>query len=181
MRSPLGIVAAVLALCVAAVYGWWFYPRAAGETPEQLAAAALQAPTAAERERAAVKLSQLGKPARAELVRVLGESHDAATRVACLRGLAEQWDYRSLPQMLDLLDDPSAAVRVQAGEAVQNLLRVNYEFSKVAGTADDGERAVVIERLRERWKEFQRSGTGRAFARQQMGEDLETTGDAGSK
>jgi hypothetical protein len=181
MRSPLVITAGILALGVAAFYGWWFYPRDRAESPEELAAAALHADTAVEREKAAVKLSQFGKPARVELVRVLRESRDAEVRVACIRGLAEQWDYRSVPLLFDTLDDPSPAVRTQAGEAVQNLLRVNYEFSKVCGDHQQAERAAAIDRLRARWAQFQRSGTARAFVRQQQGEDLEPVREAGAK
>jgi hypothetical protein len=168
MLKPLGILAAVLAIAVAGVYGWRLLSAERPLTPETLAQAALQAASAEERELAAVQLLQFGKPAREHIVRVFTESKEPEVRAACLLGLADQWAYRQMPLMLDALEDESALVRAQAGEAVQLLLKVDYGFN----AADPPERRQkVLKQLRERWKEFPESKVRMAFIRQQEGDD----------
>jgi HEAT repeat protein len=137
-------------------------------TPDELAQAALEADAPEDRELAAVTLSQLGKPAREQLLRVLGESPQPEVRAACIRGLAEQWYYGCVPLLLDTLEDDSHLVREQAGEAVQHLLRADYGYRADAPLA---ERRAVAKRLREWWQRFQRSEMLMEFARQQQGDD----------
>jgi hypothetical protein len=125
-----------------------------------------------DRQYAAVKLVELGKPARQQVLRVLDLSKQPEVRVACIQGLTEQWDYRSMPLLLDLMNDPSAAVRLQAGEAVQYLLRTDCQFSQVNGDNQQAERQPVIKRLRSDWEKFKSAGLTRAFIREKLGEDL---------
>jgi hypothetical protein len=165
MRGQPQIVAGLLALAGLGFGGC----RQRVQTPEELAQAALEADTPEDRELAAVTLSQLGKPAREQLLRVLGESPQPEVRAVCIRGLGEQWYYGCVPLLLDTLDDDSLLVREQAGEAVQHLLRADYGYRAAAPLA---ERRDVTRRLRAWWEKFQRSQMLMEFARQQQGEDL---------
>ena len=169
-------VLAVLFLAVLFVYGyrWLFPPVPRAKSADELAAAALGDGTVKDRQYAAVKLSELGKPARRQLLHVLDQSQQAEVRVACIQSLAQQWDYRSMSLLLDLMNDPSAAVRLQAGEAVQSLLRRDCQFSKVNGDNQQAERQAVIQRLRSEWEKFKRPGELTwLFIREKLGgEDL---------
>jgi hypothetical protein len=171
MSRPLAILVGLLAIAVAGVYGWGLLFPDRPPTADELAQAALQADSAEKRELAAVELSQSGKPAREQIVRVLTESKEPVVRAACLRGLADQWAYRQMSLLLDALDDESPLVRAQAGEAVQLLLKVdnvNYRFD---ANAPPVERQKMVKRLRERWKEFPESKVRMAFIREQEGDD----------
>ncbi len=193
-------VLAVLSLVVILFYGYrWLFPRVPqAKSADELAVAALGDGTVKERQYAAVKLSELGKPARQQILRVLDQSQEAEVRVACIQSLTEQWDYRSMPRLFDLMDDPSPAVRQRADEAVQCLLRdcvvsraqgdyqraerqrlisAGYSTplptpSKVLGN-QRSERQAVIEHARSEWERFKQSGLGRTFIREKLGgEDL---------
>lgn len=122
---------------------------------EQLARQALEAPTSDEQEVAAVRLAELGKPAKEHLRRVLSESRCAEVRGACIRGLAVQWDYDSMPAFLDALDDESELVRSRAGAAVERMMSsADYGYR-----SDDPpeKRADAVKRFREHWEEFRDS------------------------
>jgi len=142
------------------------------KSADEWAAAALGDGAVKDRQYAAVKLAELGKLARPQILRVLDQSQQAEIRVVCIRGLTQQWDYRSMPLFLDLMDDPAAAVRLQAAEAVQNLIRRDCQFSKVNGDLQQAERQAVIKRLRADWERFKQPGLTRAFIREKLGEDL---------
>jgi hypothetical protein len=168
MLKVLGILAGVLAIAVAGVYGWRFLFAERPTTPAGLAQAALHAGSAEERELAAVELTQLGKPAREYIVQVLAESKQPEVRAACIRGLADQWAYRQMGMLLDALEDESSLVRAQAGDAVQLLLKVEYRFN---ANAPPEQRQEMVKKFRERWKEFPNSKVRMAYIRQQEGED----------
>ena len=123
-------------------------------SPEQLARQALEAPSSDEQEVAAVQLAQLGRPAREHLQRVLSQSQSPQVRAACIRGLAVQWDYDSMPAMLDALDDESQWVRGRAVEAVERMMSRNFNYQ-----SDDpaDKRAAAAFRIREHWEEFRDS------------------------
>lgn len=167
MPKLLGIVAVLLGLAVVGVWGWRWLSSPRAVSPQELAQAALTTGTSQERENAAVRLSQFGRPARDHLLQVLGESKQPEVRAACILGLHQQWDYRSMSLLLGLMDDESPLVRAQAGATVQNMLRVDYGFH-----ADDPprKRHEVVKRLRAWWETFQKSRRSQAFMRQQMGE-----------
>jgi len=169
MLRSLGIVAGILALAVCGYYGWRFLSRPRIESPDELAQAALGAGTAEERETAAVGLSQLGRPAREQLLRVLAESQQPEVKVACIRGLAEQGAYRNMAVLLSALEDDSPLVRAQAGAAVEMMFKREYGFH-----ANDPpeQRREAVKRLRQRWREFQNSKIAMAYAREQEGDDF---------
>ncbi len=169
-------VLAGLFLLVIFVYGyrWLFPPVARAKSADELAAAALGDGSVKDRQYAAVKLGELRKPARQQLLQVLDQSQQPEVRVACIQSLTEQWDYRSMPRLMDLMNDPSAAVRLQAGEAVQSLLRMDCHFNKVNGDNQQAERQAVIKRLQSEWEKFKRPGElSWLFIREKLGgEDL---------
>ena len=168
MLRPLGIVTVLLGLAVVGVWGWQWLSRPRAVSPEELAQAALTADTPRERENAAVRLSQLGRPARDQLLQVLGQSKQPEVRVACIRGLHQQWDYRSVSLLLGMMDDESPLVRAQAGATIQDLLRFDFGFR-----ANDPpqKRQEAIKQFRAWWETFQKSRRSQAFMRQQMGEE----------
>ncbi len=168
MARYLKIVVGVLLPVVAGYYAWRLFSHPGTESPEKLARAALEAPTPLERETAAVRLAQLGKAAREHLARTLAQSKQPAVRVACVRGLGQQWSYGNMPALLDALDDESPAVRAQAGIVVERLLMVHRGFH-----ADDAKekRDEVSRELRDYWEEFQQSPSLMAVAGQQVKEE----------
>jgi len=197
-NKSLWVVFAVLFLVVTLVYGYRYLCSPRAKSADEWAAAALGDSPVKERQYAAVKLAELGKPARQQLLQVLAQSQQAEVRVACIESLTEQWDYRSMPQLFDLMDDPSPEVRQQAAAAVQCLLRdcvignvndekqqaeqrrlaaAGYSFpmslpSKVHGVTR-AERQAVIQHARSEWERFKQSGLGRTFIREKLGgEDL---------
>ena len=166
-------VFAVLSLAVLLVYGYRFLFRGpAVRSADEWAALALGGGTAKERQYAAVKLAEFGKPARQQILRVLDQSKHTEVRVACIQGLLQQWDYHSMPLLFELMNDPSAAVRQQAGQAVQYMAQVDRHFNKVNGDNQQAERQAVIKRLRADWEEFKGTGIGRTVIYERLGEQL---------
>jgi hypothetical protein len=132
---PLHVVAAVLAVLVAAFYGWrLLWSRWGDSSPETLAGRALTAESAVERQQAAVDLASAGQPALAHLRRVLGESDDPDVRAACVQGLGDLRDYESAEVLIDLLGDRQLLVRARAEKAISRLLRRDVRFP-VEGSA----------------------------------------------
>lgn len=124
------------------------------KSAEQLAQESLEAPTPDEQEVAAVRLAELGRPAREHLQRVLSESQSPQVRAACIRALYAQWDYDSMPVFLDALDDESELVRARAGAAVERMMSVDFDYHH-----DDPpeKREAAVKRLREHWEQFRKS------------------------
>lgn len=150
--------------------GCLFHPRT--PTADDWAAAALGNGTASEREFAAVKLAQCGKPARKQLLRVLEQSKQPEVCVACIHGLVAMWDYRSMPQLIERMNDSSASIRLQAGIAVDCLLKRDYRLCDINGNHQETERKALIARAQADWNNFKHSSLGRAYIREKVGEDL---------
>ena len=133
-------------------------------SPDELAQQALKAASPDEQELAAVALAQLAnddelKPqfrekAKQHLRTVLAESPAAPVRAACIQGLASQWDYESMPALLDALDDESSVVRSRAGVAVERMMSVDFGFRH-----DDppAMRQDTAKRLRGHWETWRES------------------------
>lgn len=121
-----------------AILAWRVFSGGHLPSPEQLARQALEAPDAQDRETAAVRLAELAnrnevdrswrQEAKQQLRRVLAKSPSPPVRAACILGLASQWDYQSMPALLEALDDRSALVRGRAAMAVRRLLSVNFGY-----------------------------------------------------
>jgi len=156
MQRNLFIVLGVLLALAAVVHGWGLFRR--GErlaSPDELAEQALHAESPQKQEIAAFELAQLGKEAKQQLRRVLGESSLPQVRAECIRGLAAQWDFDSMETFLDALDDQSPLVRGRASAAVQRMMSVNVDFPH---KAPPEEREPVVKHLRQRWQSMQDSG-----------------------
>ena len=160
-------IAVAVGICVLAYLGWRWASRPRPVSQETAAEAALRAATPEERELAAVRLTQFGKPAVAELVRVLQASPQPEVRAACIRGLAEQWSYRNMPALLDALEDESALVRAQAAQGVCRLMRITNDLR---WDEPAPQRAEAVKGLRAEWRRFREMPLGAAFIRQQEGE-----------
>jgi hypothetical protein len=146
---------------------WQILPAERRPSPDQLARQALEAATPAEQEVAAVRLAELGTDAKDHLRQVLTESQSAAVRAACIRGLAAQWDYDTMPMLLDALEDPSPLVRGRAGVAVQRLLGADFGFR-----CDDPpeKRGMVVKRLRQEWERVKDTPAMQQWQRRQQSE-----------
>lgn len=163
-------VLAVLLLAVAVVYGYrWLSRGEAKKNPVELAAKALADVPPQQRQIAAVKLVECGPPAREEIRRVLRESKQPEVRAACIQGMNEQYDYQSMRTLLDLLDDPSPAVRLQAGEAVQHMLLRDFGFREVNGEGQEAQRQALVAQMRAEWDAFKKRKLYQAFIREKMG------------
>jgi hypothetical protein len=170
-RRQYAILACALAMLLM-VLGWQFLGGQRPPSTEDLVATALGDGTVKQRQYAAVKLGERGKSARQQILVVLDQSKQPEVRVACIQSLTEQWDYRSMPLFFDLLNDPSAAVRLQAGETVGHLLRWDYEFRKVNGDNQQKDRQAVVEMMRSDWERFKRDRLCQTYIREKLGEDL---------
>jgi len=150
MRNRLFVTAGVLLALTAIVYGWRFLGgHRRKRSPEELARLALESVDLQERELAAVELAQLGRPATEHLRRVLAEADSPRVRAPAIRGLAAQWDYDSMPALLDALDDPSLVVRGRAGVAVARMMSVDFDFR---ADAPAEQRQAIVKRFREQWE-----------------------------
>ena len=152
MQGKLLIVAGILLLVVGAVY-WKYY--LSGEnvpSPEELAQQALTAATAEEKEAAAVRLSQSGKPGVEEMRRVYQQSDVAEVRAACVKGLGVLRDYDSMDVFFQSLEDESALVRGRAGVAMIRMLGRDYRFRASGSPAD---RAQAIAGMKKAWEEME--------------------------
>ena len=135
--------------------------------PAELAQKALEAASDEEQELAAVELAQLAsdneqKPqlreeAREHLRRVLAESQSAAVRLACIRGLASEWDYQSMPVLLDALDDESDLIRGDAAMAVERMMSVDLQGFGYQYNDPPAKREAASKRLRAHWEEWRKS------------------------
>lgn len=131
-------------------------------SPAELAQKALEAASPEEQELAAVELAQLAsdneqKPplreeAREHLRRVLAESQSPPVRLACIRGLASEWDYQSMPALLDALDDESELVRSDAAMAVERMMSVTLKGFGYQYNDPPAKRAPAIKRIRQDWE-----------------------------
>ncbi len=126
------------------------------KSAEHLAQESLEAPTSDEQEAAAVRLAELGRPAREHLQRVLSESQSPQVRAACIRALAAQWDYDSMPEFLDALNDESELVRARAGAAVERMMSIDAGYRSEDSPQ---RRAAAVKHFRERWEQFRNSET----------------------
>jgi len=136
-------------------------------SPGELARKALEAATADQQELAAVELAevtnnkelepQVREEARQCLRRVLGESKSPPVRVACIQGLASQWDYESMPAFLDALDDESDLVRSRAAVTLERMMSVNLKGFGYHDRDPSATRVAAIERIREYWEEKRES------------------------
>ena len=136
-------------------------------SPAELAQKALEAPSDEEQELAAVALSQLAsdkerKPqlreeAREHLRSVLAKSQSPPVRLACIRGLASEWDYQSMPVLLDALDDESDLVRGDAAMAVERMMSVDLQVFGYMYKDPPARREAASKRLRAHWEEWRKS------------------------
>jgi hypothetical protein len=170
MRNTLLLAGGVVLLGVIAIHGWRLLSSGnVAESPESLAAMALSASTPEAAEAAAVQLSQGGRPAREQMRRVLAESKRPEVRAACVRGLAELWDYNSMPALFKAMEDESQMVRARAGAAMRRLLKDDGGFR-----AEDPKekRDQAIKQCRLCWTGYFSGTLPREYIREKMGEEL---------
>jgi HEAT repeat protein len=77
---------------------------------------------------AARQLSSHGEAAVPELRRVLQQSKEPAVRAAVIQGLGKAKDWRSMPELIEALDDSDPLVRGRAGAAVQKIMQAKFYF-----------------------------------------------------
>jgi HEAT repeat protein len=155
MRNVLLIVAGLLAVAVAGVYGgrWLFRDRP--ESPETLAHRALSAPTEREQEEAAVALSNLNCSGLEKHLRsVLEQSQTPGVRAACIQGLRIREDYGSVEMLFEALEDPSPLVQGRAAAALTHLLGRDHFFRP---NDPPERRKMVIAAMRVSWEQLQES------------------------
>jgi len=151
------IVAGVLLAVLALVYGIRFFGGNRPVSADELAQQALSDPVLKQQQQAVAALVTLPQAARREpLQRLIKESTSPQVLSTAVLGLAGQWDYDSMPRMLELLDDPSPDVRTAAGSAVQRMMSVEYGFR---GTDSPEKREAAAARLRKQWEWFRDSTT----------------------
>jgi hypothetical protein len=137
--------------------------RQQAPSPGDLTREALEAATDDQQELAAVKLAEVANDEKLEpevraearqcLRRVLGESKSPTVRVACIQGLASQWDYESMPAFLDALDDESELVRSRAVVTLERMMSVNLKGFGYDDRDPSAKRADAIARIRDYWDE----------------------------
>jgi hypothetical protein len=158
MRTFVALAVLIL-LAVIATVRFVTSPQAV-ESPERLTETALHDPSAERAEKAAVRLEALAcklhctgtrNAAQPLLVRLVNESALPGVRTAGMRGLATIWDYQCVPQMLDLLDDPSPQVRSTAASVVCKLMDATNDFD---ARAPAEQRAASAKKLRDFWNLF---------------------------
>lgn len=138
----LSLAAALLTLTIG-VYGYSAFSGRGDRLPPaaKLAEQALIASTAEAREKAALDLARYGPGSEPHMRRVLAESQQPSVKAAVIQGLASLGDWESMPQLIDVLDDPDAQVQGRAEAAVTTLLGKDF-FFRPAGEPLDREGAV---------------------------------------
>jgi hypothetical protein len=139
------------------VYGIRFFFGGEKEyTANDLAEIAITSSDKDERQRAAARISEAGDGAVEALKRVLNEADDESVRGIAMYGLAETYDYDSMPLVLEGLEDPSFDVRWNAGRACQRMLNLkNFEYN--AAEPPESQKRQ-IERITTEWNELKKSG-----------------------
>lgn len=160
-RNKLLGMAGILGLLVLTVYGCPFLSRTPVLPPEELARQALATGVPAECERAAVRLAQMDGSALVSLREVFEQSRTPEVRAAAITGLATQWDYESMPKLLDAMDDESPVVRARAVAAVQTMMSLNYDYN---ADAPPEARQEIAGKLRETWELYRNSPGYRRWA-----------------
>ena len=158
MRISVGVV--ILVLLAGGVVVRFLMSRPVVESPAKLTEMALHASSPDEQEKAAIRLVALASKTHGTgtrnsvqpyLVRLFNESTNPGVRSAAMRGLATIWDYEYVPQMLDLLNDPSPQVRSTAAESVCRLVQVTIDID---ANAPVEQRAPAEKKLRDTWEKF---------------------------
>jgi hypothetical protein len=150
---------------LSAIAAWRLLPGGRGPSPKELAHQALEAPTPAAQEAAALQLARLAnddhqadeglrQEAKQYLHRVLAKSQSPPVQAACLQGLAAQWDYDIMPALLKALEHDSALVRGRAAAAIQRLLSVDLGYRY-----DDPpeKRRQAVRRIAKYWEQMRDS------------------------
>jgi HEAT repeat protein len=147
-QNLLFCAAGVLLLAAVAFYGWRWMSAPSKPSAEKLAGVALSGDPD-ERQEAALMLIALGDPAVPLMRRVLRQSEAPEVRAAMIQGLIGQYDYASMPAILDALDDESPLVRMRAAPAVLKLLCFDVSYS-----SDDPpeKRREAVKACRQRWE-----------------------------
>jgi len=121
-------------------------------SPDELARAALNAPSVDEQTAAAVKLADYGEEALAALRRVARETTEPAVKAVCLEGLAKLWDYQSMDLFLELAETGPPRVR---GRAAQVAMRMTGRQRPYFASAPEAERRLLVRHMRADWDEIQ--------------------------
>ncbi len=147
---------AVLVVAAMAYFGWqWLDQTAEAPSPEVLAEQALGGSSPEAREKAAVQLATQVTDSRNLLRQVFHQSEAPPVRAACISGMAGNWDYHSMDDLLAALEDESPLVRGRAGAAVQQMLGIHFYFR--AQDPPD-KRAVAVKKMRAAWEYMRTSG-----------------------
>lgn len=150
LQISVGVLAATLAL----FFGVRMVGCSRSVSADKLAQQALTA-SPQEQCRAAATLVTLPQADRREpLRRVVQESTSPPVLSTAVLGLAGQWDYDSMPRILELLDHPSPDVRAAAGAAAKRMMCMDLGFQ-----ANDPpeKRQLAVVKLREHWEWFRDS------------------------
>ncbi len=112
----------------AAILAIYWQPWDDEYTNQELLEAALHGGDASQRVEAASTLASRKHAARPLLRELLKESSDPAVVAVAIQGLAEIWDYQSMPEMIAALDHEDLFVRGRAIGAVQRIIGVELEY-----------------------------------------------------
>lgn len=129
---------------------------------DELVDAALSAEEPASGKRAAVvRLTERTtldehNPTREQLRQVFRDSSEPIVRAAAIKGIARGWDYDVMDELLDALDDESAAVRESAGLAVEKMIGLRFHYR---ASDPPEERAKKVALMRSTWAKFKSTGT----------------------
>jgi len=115
---------------------------------------AAQDPRVAVREAAVVALGRSASEAQRKMLRGAMASDPAPTvRAAAARGLGMNAHWPDMPYLLDALEDPSEAVRRDAGAAVRRIWQLDFGFR----ANDPPEvRRIVAGKIRGAWEDIKR-------------------------
>jgi hypothetical protein len=133
---------------------WRYLPSASGPSPEDLADAALHAPTVGQQTVAAARLADYGDGSRDTLRRVFSETTQPDVQIVCVQGLAGIWDYESMDLFLDLAERGPPQVR---GRAAQAVMRMTGRQRPFLSDAPEEQRRILIGHMRADWDEIKRA------------------------
>jgi hypothetical protein len=152
----LGAALAILLIVAVVEYLYLYGPLGNREpSAEELTQTAMQAPEVNEREKAVRQLGAKGRVAVPQLRQVLRDAREPEVKAAAIRSLGDNYDYDSVPAMLEGLEDPSPLVRARSHASLIKVLgtkAVDYDVH-----APPARQRKFVQFYRDQWNALKNS------------------------
>ncbi len=117
-------------LVIGSVAVWYLWPDARLDPPQVLERRVMEGDSAAVQKKAAEDLLKHGDKARQEVRRTLSgyQQDHVEVKLALIKAAQNIRDWRSMPELFRLMEDPDPQVRGRAGAAARVILGADFMF-----------------------------------------------------